>query len=206
MFDKLLVLGAAGALAFSTLTATPDAAPGPRPLEGQTFAIDPGHSSAVFRVMHLGTSPFWGRFNEVTGEIAIDADDLKNSSVKVEIPVGSIDTNNEQRDGHLKSAEFFSAREFPTLTFVSTKIVRKKDDLFHITGDLTLRGKTKEVTVPAQYFGTNEINERFGTRTGWEAQFELDRTDFGINYGAENNVLGTTVEVTLALEGVLKDS
>jgi polyisoprenoid-binding protein YceI len=206
MLDKILCLAAAGSLLVAGLSPAPAPKTGLEALEGQEFSVDSSHSSIVFRVMHLGTSPFWGRFNEVSGSMRIDPEELDESFVKIEIPVASIDTNNDKRDGHLQSAEFFSAREFPTLSFTSTKVRKKGDDTFLITGELMLRGKKKEITIPAKHFGTNEIGGQFGTRTGWEATFEIDRSEFGINYGVENGAVGKNVQITIALEGVAKDS
>ena len=181
--------------AVTTATTSPNA---------QEFVVDGGHSSVLFRVMHLSASPFWGRFNQVTGKFMIDASKLDESYVEIEIPTESIDSNSEGRDRHLKSQDFFSAKEFPKLTFKSTKVEAGDDGMFEITGDLTLRGKSKSITIKAENTGTATVSERFGLRTGFESTFEIDRTDFGVSYGT-GGVLGEKVRIVIALEGKLPD-
>ena len=102
-----------------------------------TFKIDPVESSVVFSVMYLGVTNFYGRFNDVTGTVVLDKADPSKSSVDLTIPVESVDTNNEKRDQHLKSPDFFNAKQFPVMTFKSKK-VEWSGDTYNVTGDFTL--------------------------------------------------------------------
>ncbi len=169
----------------------------------QEFVIDGGHSSVLYRIKHLSASPFWGRFNEVSGSLRVDDDKLDESFIRVEVPTASVDSNDENRDKHLRSQDFFAAKEFPKLTFESSKIEKTGDDTYRVTGDLTLRGKSKELTFEAKHTGTAKVMDRFGLRCGYEATLEFDRTEFGITYGAKGGVLGETVRVVIAIEGKL---
>lgn len=166
----------------------------------EELEVDGAHSSALFRVQHMGAAPFWGQFTEISGRLKIDDDHLDESFVRVEIPTESVETRAADRDRHLKGQDFFSAKEFPALTFESKKVEKAGKGRYRISGDLTLRGKTKAVTLDAEHTGTAEISPRFGLRSGYEATFEIDRTDYGINYGADNGALGKTVRIVIALE------
>lgn len=169
----------------------------PAPAAG-TFEVDPGHSSVVFSVKHAGASWFYGTFDEVAGSFTMNADDPTASTVTIEIAAGSINSRSKDRDGHLASPDFFNSAEFPTITFQSTSIA-KSDAGLEITGDLTLLGKTLEITASAEHIGEGEFR---GARSGWETRFEIKRSDFGMSYGLEAGVLGDTVRVIVALEGV----
>lgn len=186
----------AGLVALAIQAAPPPPAP-------TTFAIDSGHSAALFRISHLDVGAFWGRFNEIKGQVLWDDQNPAAGSVEVEIPVASVDSNDEKRDQHLKSPDFFNVRQFPVMSFKSSKI-EKKGDRFHVTGALLLRGKTQTVTAEVTKLGEKDCGKRFGYRAAWEATFTLKRTDFGMSYGVEQGILGDEVRVTLALEGVRK--
>ena len=117
----------------------------PPPAAAQTFAIDSGHSAALFRITHLGVSAFHGRFNEVKGTVVWSDDDLGASSVQVEIPLGSLDSNDPKRDQHLKSPDFFSAKQFPVMTFKS-KAIKREGSGYAITGTIIVA--TTSITPP----------------------------------------------------------
>ena len=193
---KLLALFGLPALLL-TLGLQP-ASTAPAAAAGGTFEIDGGHSSVVYSVKHAGASWFYGTFNELSGSFTMDAESPTNSKVLIEIAANSIDSRSADRDAHLTSADFFNAVEFPTIIFES-KSVAKTDGGLAITGDLTLLGKTKQVVAQAVHTGDGEFH---GKRQGWEAKFEISRSDFGMTYGIDKNVLGDTVRVTVALEGV----
>ena len=169
----------------------------------QDFVIDGLHSSVLFRVQHLKAAPFYGRFNAIEGRFCVDPEDLDESFFEVTIPVDSVDTANEKRDDHLKSGDFFAAKEFPKITLKSTAVEKAGADRYTVTADLTLRGETHPVTVDVVHTGTAEISERFGLRCGYEATFTFDRTRFGMDFYADQGVLGTDVKVTVAVEGML---
>jgi len=162
------------------------------------FEVDPGHSSVVFRVKHAGAAWFYGTFNQVSGSFTMNGDDPTQSEVSIEIASASIDSNSADRDGHLQSPDFFNAAEFPAITFKSTSIA-KSDAGLEITGDLKMVGKTVEVTASAVHVGDGEFR---GKRSGWETTLEIKRSDFGMNYGLEQGVLGDDVRVIISLEGV----
>src|SRR5437762_14145242 len=111
-----------------------------------TFKVDPVHSFVLFSVQHLGIANTYGRFNDISGIVVFDRDNPSNSSVELSVPVESLDTNNAIRERSLKSPDFFNAKQFPTITFKSTKIEGSGDTL-KVSGDLTLRGVTKPLTV-----------------------------------------------------------
>ena len=203
MLDKLLLAAAAGSLVLGAFsTSTLDERVNTAAAGAKTFKIDPGHSSAIFEILHLGTTPFFGRFNEVSGTIHVDEAKLAKSTIELEIPVASIDTNSKKRDAHLKQPDFFNAAEFPKMTFKSTRMKKKGKDKIEITGDLTIRGKTKEMTVMANYFGIHDL-KKMGIRTGWMTEFTIDRHDFGVSWGKGNGALADEVKITIALEGIL---
>jgi polyisoprenoid-binding protein YceI len=163
-----------------------------------TFKIDPVHSSIVFSVKHLGVTDFYGRFNDVSGKVVFDKADPSKSSVEVTIPVESIDTHNEKRDQHLKSPDFFNAKQFPTIVFKS-KSVEGTGDTYKATGDLSLHGVTKPMTLEIKR-GTDGKGMEGEIRGGGEARFTLKRSDFGMNF--MQGGLGDEVTVLLSLEGV----
>ena len=169
---------------------------------GKTFVVDPEHSAVLFRVQHLGAGPFWGRFNEISGQFKLDPKSNNDNFVKIEIKVASVDSNSRGRDAHLRKQDFFAAKEFPTITFESSKVTRKGDN-FEIKGTLTMRGVKKSVTTMAKHFGTKSMIPNFGLRSGYEAELSLKRGDFGINYGIDNGMLGNDIRVIIAIEGMI---
>lgn len=168
------------------------------PAQG-TYEVDAVHSSVIFRVLHNRVANFYGRFNKVEGSLTWDGEDLGKAKVSISIPVESVDTNDAKRDDHLRGPDFFNQRRFPKMTFVSSKVAGTAKDL-KVTGTLSLHGVEKEITVPAKFTGFAET--KFGDRAGFEVQFQIDRTDFGINSYPDN--LGAAVDITIALETVKK--
>ena len=194
-----LLLALAAALASHARTPAPGA-PAGEELSG-SYAADAVHSSVVFSTMHMGVVPFWGRFNTVSADIQFNEKDITQSRVSVEIPADSIDTNNGKRDDHLKSPDFFSAKEFPLITFES-KSVKGKQDALEITGDLTMHGVTKSITAKGRHVGSG--SSPFGDfRAGFEARFTVKPADFGFAFMKNDpDALGPEVEVVLSLECV----
>ncbi len=162
------------------------------------FTVDGGHSSVLFRVMHNKSAPFYGRFNDVEGSFTID-DDPTKSSFEITVKTESIDSNNKKRDAHLKSPDFFNAREFPTLTFKSSKVEKGENGALKVTGDLNCHGVTKSITIDIEVTGSNTGPR--GTTKGIETIFTIKRSDFGVNYGLEGGGLGDDVRIIVALEG-----
>lgn len=174
--------------------------------QSATYAVDKVHSGVVFSIRHNGVTNFHGRFNELDGSFTFDPANPSAGVFNAEIPIASVDTGNEKRDNHLKAADFFNARQFPTATFASTA-VRSTDraNFFELDGTLTLHGQTKPITASLEWIGTGEMRGK--KLAGFEANFSIKRSDFGITTylapdGGEGGGLGNTVKVTIFVEGV----
>ena len=165
------------------------------------YAVDNMHSSVIFKVGYMGVANFYGRFNEITGEYSIDPDDMSACSLDVTVGVGSVDTNNDDRNKHLRGADFFSAKEFPEMRFVATGFQSMSDGTIEMSGELTLRGVTKDTSATLEWLGDRD-DPRGGHRSGFEAALSITRSDFGVNYGVDNGLLGDEVEITIALTGM----
>jgi polyisoprenoid-binding protein YceI len=167
-----------------------------------TWAIDPIHSSIGFSVRHLMVSKVRGTFDNFSGEIVVGEDG--SASVTAEIAVDSVNTNNEQRDAHLKAADFFDVEQYPTATFRSTG-VRTNGDGFAVDGELTLKGVTKPITLDLEFNGVNP-GMGHGEVAGFEASVVLNRKDFGIDIDMPletgGAVVGDKVTVTLEIEAL----
>ena len=166
----------------------------------ETWTIDDVHSMALFRVQHMGAGMFWGRFDGVTGTITTGEGSV---AFDVTIDTGSVSSGNDKLNGHLKSPDFFSVKEFPTMTFKSTRAVRGADGMWDVTGDLTMHGVTKPVTAKVEQ--TGRMKGRGGEAIGFEAIFTVDRSQFGMNYGVEKGAIGKDVRVIVGLEAQASD-
>ncbi|MBI1304430.1 MAG: polyisoprenoid-binding protein [Phycisphaera sp.] len=179
--------------------ATP--APAASAAEAATYGIDNVHSHAMFRVHHLGAGQFWGRFNDISGSMSFDAAGAP-TAFDISVAVESVDTAEPRLDNHLKSPDFFNAKEFPALTFKSTKVSRNADGNFVAVGDFSMHGVTREISAAIEVTGLADMG--MGARAGVEAIFTVKRSDFGMKYGLDKGTLGDSVRVTVALEGVKK--
>lgn len=167
--------------------------------EAETYAVDAVHSTVLFRINHMGASNFYGRFNGIEGEFKVV--EGGTGSVSVTIDAASVDTANAQRDGHLKSPDFFSVEEFPQITFKSDALKHLGGAKYEAKGSLALHGVTKEVTVALERIGNGEMK---GTPiTGFEGTVTIKRSDFGMKYGL-GGPLGDDVKLILAIEGKRK--
>jgi polyisoprenoid-binding protein YceI len=184
------------ALAAATLLA-PSAA-----LAGN-WNLDGVHSTAGFAVRHMMVSKAKGQFNKLSGKLVLDDKDVTKSSVEATIDVGSIDTNEPKRDGHLKSPEFFDVEKFPTMTFKSTKVEKKGKDGLKVTGDLTLHGVTKSVVLETTLSGPG-TNPWGQVVRGVEAKTKINRKDFGLGWNKTLEtggvLVGEEVEITIDAE------
>jgi polyisoprenoid-binding protein YceI len=164
-----------------------------------TYKIDAAHSEITFKVKHLMITNVTGIFTKFDAILETNFDDFSDAKISFEANVNSISTNNEQRDGHLKSADFFDAETFPTLSFKSTSFVKKSDDEYVLVGDLTLKGYTKSVELNVEYGGTatDPYNQ---TKAGFEITGKINRQDFGLTWSAVTEAGGIMVsdEVKLA--------
>jgi polyisoprenoid-binding protein YceI len=170
-------------------------------VEQATWSIDPAHTHVEFAVRHMMVATVKGRFAEVEGTIVLDEANPGESRVEARIPAASIDTREERRDAHLRSADFLDAENHPYLTFRSTRVESNGRGRFTAHGDLTIRGVTRPVTLEGEYLGTN--NSPFGFRVaGFSAATRINRSDFGLNWNAALETGGLMVadEVKIALE------
>ena len=166
-----------------------------------TYTIDPAHSTAGFKVRHLMVSNVRGEFSKVTGTVVVDADAPENSRVDAHIDASTIHTRDEQRDAHLKSADFLDVEKFPEITFVSKKI-KGKDEEWKVTGDLTIHGVTKEVMLDVEGLAP-EVKDPWGNvKSGATAATKISRKDFGMVFNMALETGGVMVgdEVTISLE------
>ncbi len=164
------------------------------------YKLDPAHTAVVFVVDHLGFSNAIGRFNTVAGDVAFDKDAVQNNSVTVVIDTASVDTNHAKRDEHLKSPDFFNVKEFPKLTFKSTKVEKTGDKTGKLHGELTLLGVTKPVVLDVT-FNKDGVSPASKQETvGFSARGKIKRTDFGMKYGAPN--IGDEIELIIEAEAV----
>ena len=170
-----------------------------------TWTIDPSHSEVGFSVRHLMVSKVKGNFETFEGVITIAENPLE-SSVTAEVDLDSINTRDEQRDGHLKSADFFEVESHPKLTFTSTS-VEPKGSHFAVTGDLTIKGTTKSVVLDLEFNGVHP-DPWGGTRSGFSAETEISRKEFGIDFEIPMDgggvVVGDKIKVVLEVEAVLQ--
>jgi len=173
-----------------------------------TWQIDSAHTSAQFAVKHMMVSTVRGQFNKTSGTVAWDGKDFTTAAVDVVIDAASINTRESRRDDHLRSADFFDVARHPTLTFASKKVEKVGDGQYKVTGDLTLRGVTKEVVLAVEGSPT-PMQDPFGnTKLGGSATTRLNRKDFGLNWSKSLDgggvVLGDEVEVTIDIELIKK--
>lgn len=175
------------------------------PAFAETWVIDQGHSHVGFSVAHLVVTKTKGQFNEFSGEVNLDPKNITKSTVEVTIKTDSIDTNDEKRDGHLKSADFFDTAKYPTMTFKSTKVKSAGKDKLLVTGDLTLHGVTKPVTLTVEG-PSKAVKDPWGNvKRAVSATGKLSRKDFGLTWNKALETGGMVVgdEITLTIEAEL---
>ena len=166
-----------------------------------TWNVDPTHAELGFAVRHLMISTVRGRFGAVTGTVKVDDNDPRNSQIDVTVDVASIDTRQEMRDNHLRSADFFDVENHPTLHFVSKKISGDVTDEFKVVGDLTIRGTTREVTLDVSLQGQGK--DPWGNeRAGFEAKGKISRSEFGLvwNQALETGGVAVGDEVKISID------
>lgn len=173
-------------------------------LTAGTWAIDPTHSTIGFTVRHLMVSKVRGRFQDFSGSITVDESGV--TAISADIDVASITTDNAQRDGHLKTADFFEVEKFPTATFRSTSVAPQGDG-YVLTGDFTLHGVTKQVELTVEYNGVN-AGMGNGPVAGFEATTTINRRDFGISIDMPleggGAVVGDKITLNLDIEAGLQ--
>jgi polyisoprenoid-binding protein YceI len=167
----------------------------------QSWHIDPAHTDAGFTVKHLMISKVRGRFGSVSGEIRLNESDLSRSSVVVEIDASTIDTRSEERDAHLRSADFFDVERYPTITFRSRRVEKAGGERLRVIGDLTIRDVTREVTLEVEDEGRGS-DPWGGERAAFSASTTLDRREFGLTWNQALEAGGVLVghDINLNLE------
>ena len=170
--------------------------------EVATWEVDKSHSQVGFKVRHLGLSYVDGEFTDYEATIRFDPADLSTFEAEATIPVASITTGNDRRDGHLRSPDFFAAEEHPVMTFKSKEVRNIDGNTFEVVGDLTIRGTTKEVVLDAELMGTATMGDN--TIAALEAETTINRLDYGLAWNnlteAGGVVVGHDVTISLQIE------
>jgi polyisoprenoid-binding protein YceI len=174
--------------------------PGVALAQPATYKVDADHSGVNFTIRHF-VSNVPGRFRDFDGVIKYDPKNPAASSVEFTVQAASIDTDNNNRDEHLRSKDFFEVEKFPTLTFTSTKVVPKGSNTLDVTGNLTLHGVTKQITIPVEVMGF--VKTPRGEKGGFETSFKIDRKEYGITWNNmmdSGPVLGDEVRISISIE------
>lgn len=165
----------------------------------KTYNIDNVHSGVIFRAKHQGVTYNYGRFNEFSGTITLDETDVSMSKVELEVKTASVDTANQKRDQHLRSPDFFNAKQFPVITFNSTSVMAKEgqENMLEVTGDFNLHGMKKSITVDIEITGKGKSSS--GEEIiGFETTFEIMRSEFGMTYGMQG--VSDDIRITVSIE------
>lgn len=170
------------------------------PAEASTWDVDPGHASAQFKVRHLMVSHVRGHLGTVTGSLQLDERRIERSQVQVSIDATGIDTRNEARDAHLRSADFLDVAQHPTVTFRSTQVRRNEDDGLAVTGELTIRGVTRPVTLKVEPLEEAVVDPWGNTKRGVTARTTINRKDWGLTWNAALEAGGVAVADAVAIE------
>lgn len=170
-----------------------------------TYKIDQAHSEVTFKIKHLMITNVTGSFTKFDGDVTTTGDDFDGAQINFEADINSITTSNEQRDGHLKSADFFDAETYPKLTFKSTSLSKISDEDYKLNGNLTIRDVTKPVTLDVE-FGGNAKDMYGQEKAGFEITGKINRKDFGLTWNAAVEtggvVLSEDVKLNLAVQVV----
>ncbi len=184
IFFAVMVFGMAAAFSVSAVSA-------------ETYKLDPAHTSVVFRVKYVGVTYVYGRFNGPTGSFVFDESSPSKNSIEMQVNAKDVDTAVEKRDKHLKSPDFFNAAEYPLVSFKSSSVKKLNTDTYEVSGNITLLGKSRLLSVKAQ--GTGSGKDPWGNfRRGFETSFTIKRSDFGMNFmlGGVSDEVVITVSVS----------
>lgn len=168
--------------------------------EALRWRIDPTHSFVGFKVRHMGIASVTGEFKEYEADIVLDPDDVSTLNVAAVVRTASIDTDNDRRDNHLRSDDFFNAEQYPDMRFESREVRLTGDDTFELVGDLTIRDRTHEIVLKGEFMGT--VPSRGGQRMAISAEGRLNRFDYGLKWDSLTEAGGLIVgeEVRLVLD------
>jgi polyisoprenoid-binding protein YceI len=167
------------------------------------WALDASHSEITFKIKHLMISTVTGHFDKFDASVETEGTDFSTAKISFSADVNSINTKNEQRDGHLKSAEFFDAENHPQITFTGKSLQKVSDDEFKLTGDLNLRGVSKEITLDVE-FGGFMTDPWGGERAGFEVSGRINRKDFGLQWHAVTETGGIVVSDEVRLHAAVE--
>ncbi len=176
----------------------------PAAAAGDTYVIDKTHSTVLFKLKHLNLSWAFGRFNDFNGHFHFDKADPSKSTVEVDISAESIDTALEDRDKHLRAPDFLNVEKYPSIGFKSTKCVKGTGNSYNVTGDFSMHGVTKEITIRMDYVG--EGQSPYGYRMGFIGSVTIKRSDFGVGKSTPAAVVGDEIHITLSVEGIKKEA
>lgn len=167
--------------------------------QADAFEVDSVHSMIVFRIKHMGVSYTYGMIHQPEGSYTLDFESPENSKLEVKAKVENVDTGHDGRDKHLKSPDFFSSRQFPEISFVGKSFEVAEDNKMTVTGDLTMLGHTNPVEVSLEWIGQKTTDR--GTKSGFEAEFKIERSKFGMTKYLEQDALGDEVTLYVTIEG-----
>lgn len=174
----------------------------------QEYKVDPAHSRVAFAVRHLGFSKVRGSFSSFEGTVRMEPGDLSTLEIQGAIEAKTVSTNDEKRDAHLRSADFFDVENYPKITFTSTEVTDVNDDTFTLVGNFSLHGETQRIELDAVFLGETE-DPWGGTRAGFEARTKVNRKDFGLNWNvaleAGGLLVSEQVELVLEIQAVLDE-
>jgi len=165
----------------------------------ENYTVDTAHTYILFRVKHFNIGHSYGRLNGATGAFVLDDASPANSRIEMQVMAKDVDTYDSKRDKHLQSPDFFDVEQHPVITFKSTAVKKRETDLYEITGDLTLLGKTRPITVQVRQTGSGK--DPWGNyRRGFETTFTIKRSEFGMDFLLD--AVSDEVELTVSVEGI----
>lgn len=163
--------------------------------------VDPAHSNFLARVKHLGVAYYYSQFQDVSGTIKLNKEKTSESSVNITVKAESFESNHEKRNKHIKGPDFLNAKKYPEITFESKKVEKKDEKTWEVTGDFTLRGQTKEITIDVKHLGSTKGPEG-KTHHGFYTVFDINRLDWGIDWKPDAGVVSEDVQLTISIEAV----
>jgi len=172
-------------------------------METTKWTLDPAHSELKFKIKHMMISNVTGNFNKFNVEATTDSEDFSKAKITATADLNSIDTNNEQRDNHLKSGDFFETEKYPEAKFESTSVAKKNNDEYEVKGNLTIKGVTKPVTLNAEFGGI--AKDPYGNiKAGFTVNGKINRKDFGLNWNAALETGGVLVGEDLKIQSEIQ--
>lgn len=196
MIRRMFAIALPVLLILALLPIRSSAAEDSAPYKMGAYKIDPVHSSVIFDISHLGITYVYGRFNTISGVLTLEEN---ANAIDMTVEAGSVDTNNEKRDKHLRSEDFFNVEAHPLISFKSKRFTPTGSGTYEVEGDLSLHGVTRSITVEANHIGSGE-DPWGGYRTGFQTTFQIKRSDYGMDKLMGS--VGDDVELTVAIEAI----